>query len=488
MNPRERKMAVLLLILVLGCGGGLLIYAFLISPMRERVATLDRLKQDAERKEDRKAQILADRPKLQRWKQLSLPNDSDLARREYEEYLDSLLRASGISSQAGSVTAKPVDAKNAPTLPGKGVIYTRLSYGIVARTDLKGLVRFLEGFYRANLLHQIRSLSITKPNNPGSGTQRPAGELDVTMTVEALIVNGSGNRALLWTTNDRWMPMLESLCGLQIGGQGLAMAAWVAGPSGPYGPGVLAQPSRDYAALAGKDIFIGTQAVAEQLGQPDWIAPRFTRIVDITRNDQKLESSLFDVYNNRRFRLRDSSGFNTFPLIKDGQGRPVVNGQVVRIDAENRDLFVHIILAASDPPSASRGDRDRLYRLNEQDRERLVRECGLKTDDGEMIFRLDSSYWDKLVRQKVVQPNQRGDKFQIELAADTGGPLAEESPRVELLGGRVLRREGQDVFLLITEKYGAMHWGLTLEDALKKPLTESQVKELKSTRAQAKKD
>jgi len=76
---------------------------------------------------------------------------------------------------------------------------------------------------------------------------------------------------------------------------------WLAGPTGPLGPGTLATPKRDYAAIADKNIFLGQVAVAE-VPQPIELT-RYVHLTDITTNSRKVEAFLYNRATGRDYKL-----------------------------------------------------------------------------------------------------------------------------------------------------------------------------------------
>jgi hypothetical protein len=329
MNPRERFLAIGVLAVVVLAGGAFLFHQLFWTPLGEREASIAALQQDIEKKLDRIRQVETERVKLERWKQLSLPADPDLARREYEVYLSDLFRQSGFAA-GFSITAKPAE-KSSPTLPGKGPVYThtRLPFTVLARANLANLIDMLERFYRTGLLHQIKNLSIQRPLTPGTGQQQQ-GELDIQMTVEAVIVSGAESRPTLLPGVDRRLQVLDVVTALRGGPAGLALGFWALGSTGPVGPRVLAQPPRQYAAIAKKNIFLGSSQ--ERQGEEVDVA-RFVKLVDIT---ELKEAWFYDQYNKRMTRLRAEPGFDTFRIL-DNDGETLVHGKVIRLDS--RDII-----------------------------------------------------------------------------------------------------------------------------------------------------
>jgi hypothetical protein len=336
-NPRERLLAFGLLAAVIAAGGGFLFYRFLLGPLRDREAAIHGVKDELERKRENIHQVLAQKPKLDRWRQLSLPADIDLAAREYDKYLEKLFRDSGFADASFSVVPKAPDSKASPALPGKGPIYTRLTFTVLAHGKLDSLVQMMDGFYRTGLLHLIKNLTIQRPLTVAPGQQ--PGDLDINLTIEALSITGAGNRPYLLPNVEPRLLILDSLAALTGGPAGTAAvvhAGWAAGPTGPNGPGTLAEPSRHYAAVADKNIFLGS---LQPEGKNDVDVTRFVHLTDITKDDRRWEAFLYDRYNNRKTRLRAEAGFDSF-RITDDAGEAVVHGKVVRIEA--RDLVFRV--------------------------------------------------------------------------------------------------------------------------------------------------
>jgi hypothetical protein len=303
MSPRERLLALAVLVVVVMGGGAFLFHLLFLEPLDERAVTIAALESEIQTKQNRIHQVESDMPRLERARLLSLPPDVDLARREYEKYLSELILESDFQLGSVVITAKPADAKSTPQVTGKGPIYTRLPFTITGRSNLASLTKFLERFYRTGLLHEIKSLAISRPLT--AGPQQAQGELDINLTAEALIVAGVQSRT-------RLLPEIS--------------------PTGPQGPGVLAEPARKYDAIATRDIFFG-QPVQAPVDNVD--VTRFWYLTDITQNDRRTEAFFYDRYGPKRTRLRAEAGFDSF-WIRDEQGDTKVRGKVIKID--RRDL------------------------------------------------------------------------------------------------------------------------------------------------------
>lgn len=276
-------------------------------------------------------QALAERPRLERLRSLSLPADPDLARREYESYLTNLVRDSGFEAGSYSITPKPVEAR--ATGPGpapKKPPTTRLGYTVQAHGTLDKVVKMLTDFYHTSLLHQVRTISLQRPAT--LGPQQKPGELDLNLTIEALVVAGADNRPYLLPNIDPRTLTAEAALGLVGAPMGMPLAVWAAGPTGPSGPGVLARSPTAYAAIGDKNVFYGQTSAENPKAEVE--VTKFVYLTDITEGPKGFEAFLYDRYNNRKTRLRASSGFNRF-RVTDEAGDALVEGQVVRIDTRD---------------------------------------------------------------------------------------------------------------------------------------------------------
>jgi hypothetical protein len=103
---------------------------------------------------------------------------------------------------------------------------------------------------------------------------------------------------------------------------------------------LLAQPPRQYAAIAKKDIFLGNTS----LNRPEVVeVARYVHLTDITHNlahsPPRCEAFFYDRYNNRHTRLRPEPGFDRF-VILDNDDEVLVRGKVVRLD--DRELIFQV--------------------------------------------------------------------------------------------------------------------------------------------------
>jgi len=276
MTVRERFMAMGVLGLITLAGVALMVFQFIVTPLKERKRNIDRLQDDLAEKRDKISKILAEKPKLELWKKQSLPADIGLARLEYEKFLRELFRQSWFEGSSYSVTPRPLETRTGLlTGPGKKEsAFTALGFAVqIQEGELADLVDFMERFYRTPLLHEIKSMTISRPltplANPGApqgpgARQRSQNVLKVDMSIEALVLRDADTRSQLLPGIDRTLVGADVIVTLCNGPSGFALVPWAVGPTGPLGPGNLAIPPREYASIGGKDIFYGPTQRPEQ--------------------------------------------------------------------------------------------------------------------------------------------------------------------------------------------------------------------------------
>lgn len=181
MNKREIILAAALGAIAVLFGGNWLYQANYVEPLDERRAEIDRLRTDIAKRELDMARFRKANKELQRWQAQSLPSDTELARSLYQGWLVGLVGSAGF-------TSPNVDSSEPLTRKG---LYTSLGFSARGRGTPEQLTRFLYGFYRADHLHRIQSLSLTPV--PRSD------ELDIAISIEALSLPGAERKDRLST-------------------------------------------------------------------------------------------------------------------------------------------------------------------------------------------------------------------------------------------------------------------------------------------------
>jgi hypothetical protein len=254
MTSREQTLAIVLLGAVLLTVGGVGGYMFLWQPLQRQKAAEEALNNEIA---DLDAQVEAQRDivrKLELARIRSLPADETLARREYTVALEHLAEAAGVP-RGYTISPKSVDnsARVVPELSKGKPVYTRVAYELVfKKADMWAVKDFLEGYYNLRLMHQITSISIKKDDDPGSKNAGRRNDLTVTLTTEAILVDGAQNRHTL-------LPIPTAFAAI---GGGAAYKALTVTPDAarsvvPDVPDVLSPVHRDYSLMVQKDPFNG---------------------------------------------------------------------------------------------------------------------------------------------------------------------------------------------------------------------------------------
>jgi hypothetical protein len=253
MTTRERRLAYVILAFIVVAGAGFIGYQFYLQPMNIYARQISELDADIERIQTDINKIVAERNRLAPYVKISLPftpntqatadilRRTDVARGKYVEKLIDMLQKTGFTSVV--VNDKKPENKSTPQFkmkaaPPKGkdaAIYTRLEFNVDAKGNVASLAKWMEQFYRLQLLHQIKNMTVMRPLNPTTGAK--PNELDVKMTIEALVLEGAEQRKTLEPTTPVTLPP------------------------------VLAQ-DRDYASIAGKDLFYGPAPVRYSQPEP----------------------------------------------------------------------------------------------------------------------------------------------------------------------------------------------------------------------------
>jgi hypothetical protein len=486
MNPRERILAVTVILLILMGGLGFAAYQFYLSPMKAKRTSLADLRKEELTKLERVKKILDQRPQVERYKQESLPGDIDVAKLKYTRFLKDLLETSNFHNI--NVTSRAKENRGAPTLANKTPIYTPLSFSVSGNANLESLVTMLESFYRKGLMHQIKTLDIKRPLTLLQDQRQD--ELDVSMTVEALVVNGADKRETLMPIIDNRLRGTDLLAGLQNCPTGLGALLWAVGPFGPHGPGILAQPERDYSAMSAKNIFFGPPRSAQAARPVTQLEDlRHTILTDITYDVDKkrISASLYDQANQAakdQTTLRTLGGFNEFSLLRTNQAITLVHGEVLKIDDATSSLVFRVVLNSEDPEDKAPfyKDHERIYKLHSKDADALIRDGLISSSDTSRLFWVDKGRWDFLVSDKMITVDHKAFAF-----------------KYDLVKGFIIRDDANGLIFRIDEKYCGYRYpetarskhpphegycllrvGGNVADALATPLKMEEIKKLAS--------
>jgi hypothetical protein len=295
MTPRERILALGAVALIVVFGGGVLGYQFVLRPLQQKEKAAQTLREEIEKGDTTLMEFTKNRPRLELAKKESLPADVELARSKYVEELIRLLRTSDFpdsGQESSAVNSKPPE-KIASGPGAKKPPFQRLQFDVQCHGEETSLIEFLDRFYRTPLLHRIRTLTINK-----ASTAR-AGVLDVTMLIEALIVDGAEKRETLLPAGVEPLPR-------------------------------LARAKDVYATIAGRNIFFGPppSVIPTIAGSRETAveATEWIRLDGITLDTSTGDdASLYDVYNDRWYMIhRSKGGFVTVKKYLSGKVRKIM--------------------------------------------------------------------------------------------------------------------------------------------------------------------
>lgn len=252
MTQRETTLATGLVVLVGAMAGLGLLYVFAWKPYTDSTDRLAAAQTalDAEEGKLTKEQvqngaILKVDPKLNLWEEISLPPrdpslkatqtmTEEMRKRhvqhlqvDYEKYVHDMMRNNRFKAETIAVQMAPVERQQVKK--GQQPTYERVAFRVSGRGDLKCVTGFMEEFHKAPLLHQIRNASVDLASARGGAKTASEGDLELKMTVEALLVTGAKDRVSLLPSKLS-KPLL-----------------------------VLAEPARDYKLMDKKNMFTGVK-------------------------------------------------------------------------------------------------------------------------------------------------------------------------------------------------------------------------------------
>jgi hypothetical protein len=208
MTTRERKLATILIGILLVVGGFLLANVAFLKPLSELSKESKGLEAESKKRQkeidDEKKYVEAVAklsPRLGQWRKLSLPRKNDpkpdatpkevreaeeetrlyptRIRDEYQKVIEKLLKDCKFTTRAFKGTEP--DSRAANLANRTKPVYQAFTYSYEGEAEVSGIISFFEGFYRIPLLHQIKAFSLT--------TMRTSKALDVKMTIEVLRVD-----------------------------------------------------------------------------------------------------------------------------------------------------------------------------------------------------------------------------------------------------------------------------------------------------------
>jgi hypothetical protein len=392
MKRRERLMLLFLLVVVLL--GGLM---FLWSGGKNLLPSL-RGENLAEQVQKKELEVATLRDKKKKWEQfrgLSLPGGTGQAQRkaaieEYHKYLGDMLAHCEFTADT-KVTAGTAEVAGGTSARRDAPPFVRVTYTITGHGDENAITRFLEEFYKAPRLHQIRSITVRKPERERTAAEKALAAksgLVMDAVVEALILEGADERKTLDPT---WYRVTEETV-KQLKEAGLAeeMQTSLKTLNGrtfyseesflkAVKPTLdeetlakfkekllkfslmrmepirqLALENRSYKDISGKNIFYGPPpALPETPGSKYGDPLQFIRLMMIDGTWLRTQVVLRDLAHpaeppktgSLEYRMNFPSSVTNSFAIPDGKGGILLEGHICKIDFDTRDVYFRV-----DPP------------------------------------------------------------------------------------------------------------------------------------------
>src|SRR5262249_51936742 len=150
---------------------------------------------------------------------------------------------------------------------------------------------------------------------------------------------------------------------------------------------------------------------------------------------------------NRVKTLKESnSSPDTFTFVRDGQAISVVDGAVVKLD--NRELTFRAEMHVGEEV-AGLGLTAHITRLSKADKEAMLADGTLKTEDADGVLRVDRPYWEMLLRTLIVRP-RGADGFRVQLERDQDRPVESDEPSfssIEVLRGKIVAQDSRYLYI-----------------------------------------
>ena len=308
MNPRERRLLVVLLT-VLSLGAGIfVVYQWFWKPYRDYRTAQNKLLLEIERKEDEEFNILKDKALLEKYRAWSLPPGPDRATAEYSSFLQALVsqaRLTDVNFQSPTVTEpRPASPGQAGKKPG----HTVLTFTLRAKGGMENVVKALEGLRKAPVAHRVKSLTLDRADVTSPS---PDPRLNVRLVIEALIVRG-------------------------------AEAKPDAPPVAQRAP-LKDLGDRNYADIARKNVFAGAPLPSPPDVDPD-AGLEIAQFVKLDTTDVDGKQAFLRNYLHKsgpmRLRSVPRSGYDTFRVTNEDRSKTLLRAKVLRID--QRDVYFQV--------------------------------------------------------------------------------------------------------------------------------------------------
>jgi hypothetical protein len=195
MQRREQYLLIGLIAAVVLWGGASMFHSTFVEPLQKKQKELTDLQDSISKRQADLIQLAKHRKNLTTWTKRSLPPDAKMgksrpdalnAQRLYQDWLHDLAQLSGFEDLKVSPDRRGVSRDN---------VYVSVSVKIEADARYDQLCRFLDRFYRADLLHRITALRVQSKESEGDPF------LQIELEAEGLaVINAPVNRRLFAQT------------------------------------------------------------------------------------------------------------------------------------------------------------------------------------------------------------------------------------------------------------------------------------------------
>jgi len=151
-------------------GGEWLVKNLLQGPIERAGQRTERLREEIKEREDGLARARKAAKQLAVWRTQSLPSNTEVARSLYQAWLVELVDYVKLGNPSVN-SGEPVSRRG---------LYQTIGFSVRGRGTLQQLTELLFVFYRTDLLHQVRSLSIIPLAN--------SDQLDLSISIETLVL------------------------------------------------------------------------------------------------------------------------------------------------------------------------------------------------------------------------------------------------------------------------------------------------------------
>ena len=353
MKSSEKILAIVLILVMAGAAGGVGFWQLIYNPYRKHQSDIANLRKEIDALETEKQEVeLAAFVYETKTKKKSLPSDITFSRKEYSRLLSNMLRKAEFDSTDIKITAKDPNTTQVPTLAPKKPAYTKLEFDVTVKGDLTSVVDFLYHFYRQPLLHQITKITLVKP----SGGRGRGGDLDMTLLVQAIVLDRAEDRSVLLAT----VPSITLMGGgatssayskhsVDIGLGNPFVSMDVLARAGNAAAYQNSTPLQEYRRIAGKNIFYGPapsitpKKKEEREEQPEEkrvkeidLSP-FVALIQVSHgNDGSATAVVYDRYNKHYYEIEQEPKGGV-RILKFWYATKEENGQVYEVKKKFSD-------------------------------------------------------------------------------------------------------------------------------------------------------